>query len=160
MIARISALEERLMELLVVLKKNKENVPLETLKTTYAESYSDLTEDIRSTLTDYVKAIVCSGLPVSASDVDQAAALIDATVEKSNYMKHISSAAFKDYDLNQVYNLAVGLRVLVIQALLTTIEQYTYLDLNADSKKVYPFPYNTVLKCFQVDDAWVMLDTE
>jgi len=70
MVARIAVLEAKLEKLLLTLKQNREQVPLETLKTYYAKPYHDLTEDIKTTLIDYVKSVVCNGLPVSAADQD------------------------------------------------------------------------------------------
>ena len=151
-------MEEKLERLLQTLKQNKENVPLETLKTYYAEPYKALTEDIRTTLSAYVKAIVCDGLPIDISDVDEAVTIINTTVEKSGIMKFISSAAFKNYDMKRACHLSITLRTLVTKALLPLVDRYTYYWLYSDDMNAVPFPYNTVLDCFLIEDAWVMLD--
>lgn len=157
-ITQIAALEEKLIKLLSTLKKNKEQVPLETLKTYYSIPYNTLREDIRVTLSDYVKALVCNGLFINASDQEETIEIINSTIKKSNIMKLISTAAYKEYDVEKVYTLAMTLRLLVIKAILPVLERHTYYCIETDNMESTILSYNTVLGCFWIDNAWVMLD--
>lgn len=157
-IAQIAVLEEKLEKLLFTLKQNKEQVSPETLKTYYSIPYKALTEDIRCTLSDYVKALVCNGLYINVADLEESVEIINSTVHKSNILKFISTATFKEYDLKKVYSLAITLRTLIIKALLPILDRHTFYCLDSDTMNATGLIYNTALKCFFIEDAWVMLD--
>lgn len=158
MVAQLAVLENKLDKLLATLKQNKEQVSLETLKTYYRVPYKALTNEIRDTLLNYVKALVCNGLCITAADLDEAIVIINETIEKSNIMKFISTAAYKEYDLEKVYSLAMTLRILITRALLPILDRHTFYCVDSDNMDASAQIYNTMLKCFWIEDAWVMLD--
>jgi hypothetical protein len=160
MVATTALLEDKLKKLLQILKQNKEQVPMETLKSVYAKPYNALTEDIRLTLIAYVKTIVCNGLLITFDDVNEAAQIINDIVEQSNIMKFISVAAYKQYDLERIYSLTAILHTVVIRALSPILDRHTHYWPNKDTLEEVTFPYNTSLHCFFINDAWVMCEHE
>lgn len=157
-VAEIAVLEKKLGKLLTILKQNKEQVPLKTLKTYYSIPYNALTEDIQRTLSEYIKALVCNGLCINADDIDEAAMIINDTIRKSNILKFISTAAYKEYDLEKVYSLAMTLRLLILKALLPILDRHSFYCVDPDNMEPSASIYNTMLKCFLIDEFWVMLE--
>ena len=71
--------EKQLKDQMATLKKNRDNVPLDVLKTKYKKGYTALCEDLRLLTSDFIKSIVlqdilheayrtlhCSGMPEGA----------------------------------------------------------------------------------------------
>lgn len=52
------------------LRKNRENIPLEILKTRYASAYQKLLEDIRDMVMELIKRILVQSLPFCADDLE------------------------------------------------------------------------------------------
>ena len=99
--------------LLESLKRNKENVPLELLKTKYGKSYDQLREKIRSMTKEILQALVLDGLQIERSQADQKYLEINTAIRESGIMKKASQAAFIQQDADLVLEYARQLREVV-----------------------------------------------
>ncbi len=108
--------EHRLNEyrsLLDSLKRNKENVPLETLKTKYSKPYEQLTKSIQSMTREILQEVALNGLQIERADADQRYQEINTAISGSGIMKKISQAAFIQQDADLVLEYAGQLREIV-----------------------------------------------
>ncbi|PPK80641.1 hypothetical protein BXY41_106231 [Lacrimispora xylanisolvens] len=108
--------EHRLNEyrsLLDSLKRNKENVPLETLKTKYRKSYEQLTQSIQSMTREILQDVALDGLQIERAEADQKYLEINSAIKKSGIMKKASQAAFIQQDADLVLEYAGQLREIV-----------------------------------------------
>lgn len=87
------------------LRKNRENIPLEILKTRYASAYQKLLEDIQDMVMELIKRILVQSLPFCADDLEAKEQFLNKfqrvlEEEASNgvFLK-ISHAIFHEYDL-------------------------------------------------------------
>lgn len=105
--------EHRLNEyrsLLDSLKRNKENVPLETLKIKYRKPYEQLTQSILSMTREILQDIALKGLQIERAEADQKYLEINTAISGSGIMKKISQAAFIQQDADLVLEYAGQLR--------------------------------------------------
>ncbi len=101
--------------LLVLLRRNKENVPLETLKTKYRKPYEQLTQSIQSMTREILKDVALDGLQIERSQADQKYQEINTVIRESGIMKKASRAAFIQQDADLVLDYAGQLREIVHQ---------------------------------------------
>ncbi len=108
--------EHRLNEyrsLLDSLKRNKENVPLETLKTKYRKPYEQLTQSIQSMTREILQDVAINGLQIERDEADQKYLEINSAISGSGIMKKASQAAFIQQDADLVLEYAGQLREIV-----------------------------------------------
>ena len=108
--------EHRLNEyrsLLDSLKRNKENVPLETLKTKYSKPYEQLTKSIQSMTREILQDVALNGLQIEQAEAEQKYLEINSAIRKSRIMKKASHAAFIQQDTDLVLEYAGQLREIV-----------------------------------------------
>ena len=82
---------------IATLRKNRENVPLELLKTKYKKPYAKLKEEIRAQFEIYVKPL--GGLEAMKKIDEEKAA---------GHQKEITHAVFEEFNLTKAENLACG----------------------------------------------------
>ena len=110
--------EHRLNEyrsLLDSLKRNKENVPLETLKTKYRKPYEQLTQSIQSMTKEILQDVALNGLQIQRDEADQRYLEINSAISGSGIMEKASHAAFIQQDADLVLEYAGQLRGIVHQ---------------------------------------------
>ena len=108
--------EHRLNEyrsLLDSLKRNKENVPLETLKTKYSKPYEQLTKSIQSMTREILQDVALNGLQIVQAEAEQKYLEINSAIRESGIMKKASQAAFIQQDADLVLEYAGQLREIV-----------------------------------------------
>lgn len=108
--------EHRLNEyrsLLDSLKRNKENVPLETLKTKYRKPYEQLTQSIQSMTREILQDVALNGLQIERAEAEQKYLEINSAIRKSGIMKKASQAAFIQQDADLVLEYSGQLREIV-----------------------------------------------
>lgn len=111
--------EHRLNEyrsLLDSLRRNKENVPLEILKTKYRKPYEQLTKSIQSMTREILQEVALNGLQIERAEADHRYLEINSAIRESGIMKKISKAAFIQQDADLVLKYAGQLREIVLQA--------------------------------------------
>lgn len=108
-------LREKLEKLLLTLKRNKENVPIEQLKTRYKKPYDKLCKEISYVAEEYAKEITLSGIQISDKYWKEAEPIIYNTIQKT--LKKLSTAAFKHQDIKEFEKIAQTLRKLILKNL-------------------------------------------
>lgn len=108
--------EERINEyrsLLELLKRNKENVSLDVLKTKYRKPYNELTQKIQSMTREVILDVIIEGLRIERPQADKWYMEINSATRKSGLMKKSSQAAFIQQDADLVLEYAGELREIV-----------------------------------------------
>lgn len=108
--------EERINEyrsLLELLKRNKENVSLDVLKTKYRKPYNELTHKIQSKTREVILDVIIEGLKIERPQADKWYMEINTATRESGYMKKASQAAFLQQDADLVLEYAGELREIV-----------------------------------------------
>ena len=94
---------KKLSQDIATLRKNRENVPLELLKTKYKKPYAKLKEEIRAQFEIYVKHLIMLGILKTGPDltgakaqsmVDQIQKIIDEEKE-AGHQKEVTHAVFE-----------------------------------------------------------------
>ena len=132
-LTRMEELESCLSGLLSTLKKNREHVPLEVLKTQYKQPYEELVRNINLTASAYAKSVLLHRLVLNPdADVEEQCTVINQMIQTSGMLKKISSCMSKTYDVGQIYPLILELRHMVEQALWPYVNQATCLVADLD----------------------------
>lgn len=107
---------KKLSQDIATLRKNRENVPLELLKTKYKKPYAKLKEEIRARFEIYVKHLIMLGILKTGPDltgakaqsmVDQIQKIIDEE-KAAGHQKEVTRAVFEEFNLAKAENLACG----------------------------------------------------
>ena len=94
------------------LKKNREHVPLEVLKTRYASAYQELLDNIRDMVGELMKRILVQSLPFCGDDPNgkkqflKEIQRIFEEEEVKDIFRKISHAVFQEYDLYGALEIA------------------------------------------------------
>lgn len=157
----IYELGSSLEKLLSTLKKNRDNVPLDVLKTYYKEPYSKLISQINETATAFVKAVIGNQLIINPNlSVDEQYDVINQTIEKSGTITQMRSCLSKTYSIEQLHQLALNLRKEIEDALWPYIDQETCLLADWMDIEKEPVIYNTLTRKTYVDGAWIDQDID
>ena len=98
-LTRMEELESCLSGLLSTLKKNREHVPLEVLKTQYKQPYEELVRNINLTASAYAKSVLLHRLVLNPdADVEEQCTVINQMIQTSGMLKKISSLARQDME--------------------------------------------------------------
>lgn len=104
------ASKEKYVALLEQLKRNRDNVPLETLKTKYRKAFDELQNRLRVMTVQIVYDVVLYGLLIKYENADGAYAEINQMIEESALAKEISQAVFLNQNLGVVEEKTMELR--------------------------------------------------
>lgn len=156
-------LRKELAAQLELLKRNLAAVSEEILKTKYKKPYDELREQIRSTASAYVKSITLQDIRILRTYFEEAKPLITEAIHQSDKMKQISRAAFKKQNVEEIEQLALGLKAEIETALKPFYDKYLCLYLTeecfADPPKT-PELYNEATGCIWKDGSWIPFQTE
>lgn len=154
-------LREELSKLLTTLKHNREKVPLDVLKTRYKKGYDTLCESIRHTASGYAKKIALCGIRIHRDYLDEAAAVVNGTIERCGILKQLSKAAFSHQDIDEFDSLAGTLR----EKILADLEPFYMGHLGLyitpeclEDPDVPPLIYCRANDCVLQDGKWVPLE--
>lgn len=152
----IYELGSSLEKLLSTLKKNRDNVPLDTLKSYYKEPYEALVGQVNETATRFVKLVLTDLLILNPNlSLEEQVAVINRTIADSGLVKQMSTCISKTYSVKQLHELALELRRLVEDALWPFINQETCLLADWRDIEKGPLIYNTLTKKIYINDKWV-----
>lgn len=157
---RAELLRSELEKLLLTLKRNRENVPLQTLKTTYKKGYLALCDKIRLLASDYLKKLVLCQLLLHTDYKTEGLALIQKAIDRSCLIKPLSLALFKNQDLQEFEMLAQQLRAEVLAELELYYQDHIALYITSQSLiEPYPPPelYCPVNCCILRNGVWIPL---
>ena len=108
---------EELERLLAVLKRNREKVPLDVLKTKYKKGYDVLCCQISQAASEYAAMVVFGGISVRRDHWEEVSSYVSDTMKESGMLKQLSQAAFSHQDLEEFDRIAEDLRKKVIAEL-------------------------------------------
>ena len=91
------------------LRKNRENVPLETLKTKYKKGYTELLETIRDQATEILNRETMNGIRIRKVDKD-VLDRIQQTVDKEQFAKQAGKSLFKEYSVEKFMEIVENAR--------------------------------------------------
>lgn len=152
---KIQELESSLQELLSTLKKNRERVPLEVLKSFYQQPYYALVGQINETATAFVKAILTDKLILNPDiSIEEQIAVINQMIADSGMARQMGSCISRTYDASQLYQMALELRRQIESALWPYINLKTCLVFDLDNPEAEPVVYNTLTRQILRDGTW------
>lgn len=154
-LTKILELESSLQKLLSTLKKNREKVPLEVLKSFYQQPYYALVGQINETATAFVKAVLTDRLILNPDiPIEEQAAVINRVIADSGMARQMSSCISRTYDASQLYQMALELRREIECALWPYVNLKTCLVFDLDNPEAEPVTYNTLTKQIFRDGIW------
>lgn len=118
-------LELELKVLLNRLRKNREMVPEEELKTTYRKAYDTLRAEIRKKAVGYMKELIFTGASgvYLQRDIPKMLKALEAIVNAPVMNQRMQEALFKEMDMEQVKQLAQELK-LQVEPILTEYQKH------------------------------------
>ncbi len=155
-LTNIYELGSSLQKLLSTLKKNRENVPLDILKTYYKVPYEELIAQVNQTATTFVKSIVAGQLLINPDmSMEEQADVVNQTIQDSGMIKQISHCMSQTYDVTLIHMMALELRKKVEAALYPYIARKNCLVADLDDIEKEPIIYNTLTKQVYENNHWV-----
>lgn len=119
---------EELRRLLLVLKNNKDHIPVSVLKSKYKKGYNDLCDKIRCSASAYALDASLHGLQVHISYADEIAAIVTKVIADSEIMHQFSTAIYKNQDLDQFVKLTENLREIILTSLSVYLDAGVVVD--------------------------------
>lgn len=157
----IYELGSSLEKLLSTLKKNRENVPLETLRTVYKEPYEALLRQINETASEFVREIVITDIPVNPdASIDAQSDLINQTIDESGLVRQISLCLLHTYNVHKLHIIALELRRQIVVALEPYIAMKNCLVADPENLDADPIIYNTITRKVYENNAWIERDLD
>lgn len=148
-------------KLLSTLKKNRDNVPLDVLKSYYKEPYERLIAQINETASKFVKTVLTDHLIINPKlSIEEQISVINQTIADSGMIKQMGSCISKTYSTALLHQLALELREKVENALWPYINQETCLLADWMDIQKEPVIYNTLTKKVYINDHWVEQDID
>lgn len=144
-LTKIQALGSSLEKLLSTLKKNREAVSPDILRTYYRQPYETLLRQIGGTATAFVKAVLTDRLILNPDiSIAEQAAVINQVIADSGMERQMSSCISMTYSADQLYQMAMELWQKIECALWPYINLKTCLVLDLDNPEAEPVTYNTL----------------
>lgn len=148
-------LERSLQKLLFVLKKNREQVDREVLKTYYNKPYYELLSRINQAATAYVKKIAVSRLLLNPDvALEEQIAVINQAIVDSGLLKEMGRSISRHYDTALLRQMALELRTVIEDALEPYIARKNCLVVDLSDTEKEPIIYNTLTKCIYENEHW------
>lgn len=163
-------LREELKQLLLKLKRNRDKVPLEVLKTKYKAGYQALCRSISQNASDYLKQITLSGFRVRKEYADEVIAAVNQAIADSGILRQLSKAAFAEQDINKFDALAGQLKELIGKSMEALYTKHLALYItpeclqsmtgtSADQPAALPYIYCLVNDCILEGENWVPVES-
>ena len=155
---RLTKLQEQgssLQKLLSTLKKNREMVSLEILKSHYRQPYYALIQQINRAASAFVKEVLTDRLILNPDiSIEEQAAVINQVIADSGMERQMSSCISRTYNVDQLYQMALELRQKIECALWPYIDLKTCLVFDLDNPDAEPVTYNTLTRQICRDGIW------
>lgn len=154
----ILTIRVRLKKLTDTLKRNRENVPLEVLKTKYKKGYDALAKDLSRTASGYVLLKVLHDIQIHKDFLAPVVQLISRTVEQSRLLQQISHSIFEKQNLEECDLLAEQLRRKILDELEIFCLQNIVLILTEEcleNPQNLPKLYSPVIGCYYENNKWI-----
>ena len=161
---------EKLAADLEKLRKNKERIPLDVLKTRYKTAYEQLTGDIKAEAVAVLKPIATrppewlKDCRIKAAYIEEIAAAFNSMYEAGSYAKKIGAALYKRYSLQEAEQIAREINGKYLQELTRIFHEKTCLYTTAENwdpdNPVTPRIYNDLADKFWKEETgeWITED--
>ncbi|MEH2951311.1 hypothetical protein AALB51_17215 [Lachnospiraceae bacterium 62-26] len=154
-LTKIQELGSSLEKLLSTLKKNREMISLEILRSHYRQPYYALIQQINGTASAFVKAVLTDRLILNPDiSIEEQAALINQVIADSGMEKQMSACISRTYNSDQLYQMALELRRKIECALWPYIDLKTCLVFDLDNPETEPVTYNTLTRQILRNGVW------
>lgn len=154
-LTKIQELGSSLEKLLSTLKKNREMISLEVLRSHYRQPYYALIQQINGTASAFVKAVLTDRLILNPDiSIEEQAALINQVIADSGMEKQMSACISRTYNSDQLYQMALELRQKIECALWPYIDLKTCLVFDLDNPETEPVTYNTLTRQILRNGVW------
>ena len=154
-LTKMQELGSSLQKLLSTLKKNREAVPPDVLRTYYRQPYEALLRQIGGTAAAFVKAVLTDRLILNPDiPLDKQAAVINQVIAESGIDRQMSSCISRTYNSDQLYQMALKLRQKIECALWPYIDLKTCLVFDLDNPETEPVTYNTLTGQILRNGVW------
>ena len=154
-LTKIQELGSSLEKLLSTLKKNREMISLEVLRSHYRQPYYALIQQINGTASAFVKAVLTDRLILNPDiSIEEQAALINQVIADSGMEKQMSACISRTYNSDQLYQMALKLRQKIECALWPYIDLKTCLVFDLDNPETEPVTYNTLTRQILRNGVW------
>lgn len=154
----ILTIRARLEKLTDTLKRNRENVPLDVLKTKYKKGYDALSKYLSQTASGYILLKVLHDIQINKDYQEPVMQLISRAAEQSHFIQQISHAIFEKQDLEECDRLAEELRRKILDELEIFCLQHIVLILTEEcleNPQILPQLYSPVIGCYYKDSKWI-----
>ena len=143
------------------LKKNRENVSLEMLKTKYKKPYETLLHSIKELAERILVARSQKDIVIRMDDegdklIEEINKAIEGETKPGGIMKRISQALYKEYDVEKFETCVEEMRIRLWKLWIPYWQKYCCLYVTAENwEDPYPPPriYNELTKEFQNEDG-------
>lgn len=136
------------------LRKNRENVPLETLKTKYKTAYEELMTGIRDRATEILNRETMKGIRIRKEDKDVLNRIQEA-VDEGQYAKQAGKALFKAYSVEKFVEIVENARAAAMTVWIPYWQGFCCIYATPENWEE-PFPppkiYNELTDEFLVDE--------
>ncbi|HJC23236.1 MAG TPA: hypothetical protein H9761_05970 [Candidatus Eisenbergiella merdavium] len=156
----ILAIRARLENLTGTLRRNREHIPLEVLKTKYKKGYEALSRDLSLTASGYVTRKVLHGIQIHRDYQQPVTQLVRRVTEQSQLLVQLSHAIFEKQDLEECDRLAEQLRQKLLDELEIFCLQHISLVLTEEcleNPQIPPLLYSPVIGCGYLENKWIPL---
>lgn len=152
----IYELGNSLQGLLSGLKKNREYVGTDVLKTQYKAAYENLLLRINQTATAFAKEVTLKGIAVNPDiPLEDQIFAINQTIANSGLLKEMGKSLSRNYDVEDLHRLALVLRGLIESDLRPYVSSQDCLVADLFDIEQEPVIYNTLTKKVYKNDTWV-----
>lgn len=136
------------------LKKNRENVPLETLKTKYKAAYEGLLTEIQGQATEILNRETMSGILIRKGDKD-ILARIQSAMDEGQFAKQASKAIFQHFSVDKFVEIVENARTAALDVWIPYWQGFCCIYATPENWEE-PFPppkiYNELTDEFLVDE--------
>lgn len=154
-------LRNNLDKFMQVLKRNRENVPLNILKTKYRAGYTKLTEDLKQAASEYAGLIAFKGIRIHKDYADEGIALVENAIHSSGITKQLSHVISHTYDIVEFESLALSLRERILSDLEPFYWSHCALYVTREcleNPDILPEYYSLANRCIWKDGKWIPVE--
>lgn len=119
---------EELRRLLLVLKNNRDHIPIPVLKSKYKNAYNNLCDKIRTAASVYVKEVSLHSLQVHIAYAEDISSIVTEAINNSGILHELSEAIYQNQDLDLFIKLTEDLRKVIFLSLAEYMEAKIVID--------------------------------
>lgn len=120
---------EELRRLLLVLKNNRDHIPISVLKSKYKNAYNNLCDKIRTAASVYVKEVSLHNLQVHIAYAEEISSIVTEAINNSGILHELSEVIYQNQDLDQFIKLTENLRKVVLLSLSDYMDAKIVVDI-------------------------------